>query len=134
MRLWHKDLIPFLPRQQLVGQWRELCAIARNIDDYGTPNHVLVNKIIDYPKDDLITYAQAVYMEMTNRGYDAHWVRFAGPMRWLDPVKAVKDIYNGWHNERYLHQCLANLQEKADCGAIPAEEWERITDRWPEYK
>lgn len=25
MRLWHKDLIPYLPRQQLLGQWRECC-------------------------------------------------------------------------------------------------------------
>lgn len=28
MRLWHKDLIPALPRKQLLGQWRELCAIS----------------------------------------------------------------------------------------------------------
>jgi uncharacterized protein (TIGR02328 family) len=31
MRLWHKDLISVLPRQQLLGQWRECCLIARNI-------------------------------------------------------------------------------------------------------
>ena len=31
MRLWHKDLIPLLPRQQLVGQWRECCLIAKQI-------------------------------------------------------------------------------------------------------
>lgn len=28
MRLWHKDLIHYLPRQQLIAQWRECCAIA----------------------------------------------------------------------------------------------------------
>ena len=48
MRLWHKDLIAFLPRKQLLGQWRECCAIARNIAVNGTPNHVLVNKVLDY--------------------------------------------------------------------------------------
>lgn len=31
MRLWHKDLIPYLPRQQLIAQWRECCAIAGSI-------------------------------------------------------------------------------------------------------
>lgn len=28
MRLWHIDLIPVLPREQLVAQWRECSAIA----------------------------------------------------------------------------------------------------------
>ena len=46
MRLWHKDLIPYLPRQQLLGQWRECCCIAKSIHDKGSPNHLLVNKII----------------------------------------------------------------------------------------
>ena len=48
VRLWHKDLIQYLPRQQLLGQWREVCAIARNIAVNGTTNHVLVNKVLDY--------------------------------------------------------------------------------------
>ena len=39
MRLWHKDLISVLPRQQLLGQWRECCLIARNIAEKNTPNH-----------------------------------------------------------------------------------------------
>lgn len=39
MRLWHKDLIIFhiLPNKQLVGQWRECCCIAKNIQDNKTP-------------------------------------------------------------------------------------------------
>ena len=41
MRLWHKDLIPYLPKQQLISQWRECCCIAKNIADNGTPNHLL---------------------------------------------------------------------------------------------
>lgn len=31
MRLWHKDLIKVLPKEQLLGQWRELACIAKNI-------------------------------------------------------------------------------------------------------
>ena len=46
MRLWHKDLIPALPRKQLLAQWRECCAIASNIAKKGTPNHILVNKVL----------------------------------------------------------------------------------------
>ena len=57
MRLWHKSLIEVLPRQQLLGQWRELSAIASNINKKGTPNHILVNKIMDYPNNDIVSYA-----------------------------------------------------------------------------
>ena len=48
MRLWHKDLITVLPRQQLMAQWRECCCIIKNITEKGTPNHLLVNKIMNY--------------------------------------------------------------------------------------
>lgn len=30
MRLWHEELIPLLPRQQLLGQHRECCAMRGN--------------------------------------------------------------------------------------------------------
>lgn len=35
-------------------------------------------------------------------------------------------IYKDWHNERYLKQCLYNLQEKYDCGGISENEWKII--------
>lgn len=49
MRLWHYKLISYLPRQQLIAQWRECCAIANNLASKGTLNHLLVNKITEYP-------------------------------------------------------------------------------------
>lgn len=64
MRLWHKDLISVLPRQQLLGQWRELCVIMSNIAKKGTPNHMLVNKVMDYDPREFFAYANAVKMEM----------------------------------------------------------------------
>lgn len=30
MRLWHEELIPLLPRKQLLGQHRECCALRGN--------------------------------------------------------------------------------------------------------
>ena len=29
MRVWHKDLLDVLPRQQLLGQWQECCLVAK---------------------------------------------------------------------------------------------------------
>ena len=69
MRLWHKDLIKVLPREQLVAQWRELSAIAGNLSTKGTPNHILVNKVLEYSREHFISYAFWVRQEMARRGY-----------------------------------------------------------------
>ena len=55
MRLWHITLIKILPREQLVAQWRELSSIAGAIQKNGTPNHILVNFVLDYDYDHFIS-------------------------------------------------------------------------------
>lgn len=133
MRLWHKDLIPYLPRQQLLGQWRECCAIAKSIAEKGTPNHILVNKIMDYPLDHFVTYAELIDVELCNRGYMANSERFYGWIAATDYVPLSLNnnkLFADWHNDRYLRQCYYNLQEKYDCGGISAEEWAKIEDRF----
>lgn len=127
MRLWHKDLIKVLPRQQLLGQWRECCLIAKEIKEKGTPNHLLVNKIMDYPIEDFYLYIDAVWIEMIARGYYAdlfcickYFPEFRNKTH-IDCRR--KDYFKDWHNDRYLKQCYYNLQEKYDCGGITKEEW-----------
>ena len=44
-----------------------------------------------------------------------------------DPNLSVNDIFPEWHNDRYLVQCLLNLQEKCDCGGITEDEWKIIS-------
>ena len=126
MRLWHKDLIQVLPRQQLLGQWRECCCIAKNIAVNCTPNHLLVNKVLEYPESQFNVYTLAVYKEMIKRGYKCDWNSF---VKWRinrNYEWDIKDIFTDWHNDRYLRQCLYNLQEKYDCGGISEEEWKII--------
>lgn len=126
MRLWHKDLITVLPRQQLLGQWRECCLIAKNIKEKDTPNHILVNKIMNYPIDHFIAYSRLVMLEMRLRGYKYNGDSF--DKYGLFPKFRFKqlsreELFANWHNERYLKQCMYNLQEKFDCGGITVEEW-----------
>lgn len=122
MRLWHKDLIPYLPRQQLLSQWRECCCIARNIHQNGSPNHILVNKIMDYPDEQFNGYALMICQEMDRRGYRNDIMRFMQYRR--SPYFCYRsEIFNDWHNGRYLDQCFYNLQEKYDRGGINEEEW-----------
>lgn len=141
MRLWHKDLIPYLPKQQLVAQWRECCAIAKNIAEKASPNYLLVNKIMNYPIDYFYYYTSYVMDEMMKRGYRinskslSNFSKNQPLFNWYYSTMhriGIK-IYPDWHNERYLKQCLFNLQEKYDCGGIPENEWKRIEEKFGEY-
>lgn len=126
MRLWSKQLIPVLPRQQLLGQWRECCLIAKNIAEKGTPNHILVNRIMHYPLEHFKSYTILVEHEMRIRGYKCDFGKIG---QWLTGRIAVvdyDDLFYEWHNYRYLEQCYFNLQEKYDCGGITENEWKLI--------
>lgn len=120
MRLWHISLIPVLPREQLVAQWRELSAIAGSIQKKGTPNHLLVNFILDYDFNDFINYADVVRCEMTSRGYrtmDSVWNKIVNLKPDWHKI-SYNDIYKEKMNDDYLEICLYNLWEKYLCGGI----------------
>lgn len=141
MRLWHKDLIPYLPRQQLIAQWRECCAIAGSIAKKGTPNHILVNKVMKYPIDYFYYYTSYVIDEMRKRGYnvsDISLINFTKNQPDFNLYRCTIlrisiPLYPDWHNDRYLKQCLFNLQEKYDCGGIPENEWKVIENHFSKY-
>lgn len=139
MRLWHKDLISVLPRSQLLGQWRECCCIARNISLMGTPNHILVNRIMNFPLSHFCTYCKIIYEEMLARGYSCNWINFSKWMYGMTDEDLQVDFedlfcYCGpgsipWHDEQYYWQCCSNLEEKYDCGGIPIDEWDIVCDQ-----
>lgn len=136
MRLWHKNLIPALPKQQLLGQWRECCLIAKSIVTKGKPNHLLVNRIMDYPINHFFYYGRLIELEMTKRGYKIDSDKFDNWFRDDNgaipyPYPKYSDLFRDWHNGRYYMQCFYNLQEKYDCGGITKEEWKLIvTNNW----
>lgn len=135
MRLWHKYLIGVLPRKQLLGQWRKCCLIAKNIAEKGTPNHLLVNKVMEYPIDEFCDYCNIVLKQMLVRGYN---VSEKSVHCLEDNVGFCVDsdlnmgIFKDWHNNRYLKQCFYNLQEKYDCGGIPEAELADVKNRYEE--
>lgn len=133
MRLWHKDLISVLPREQLVAQWRELSAIAGNILNKGTPNHILVNKVMEYPLDHFINYAFYIRKEMTDRGYKTMDRVFNKIISLKEDYKLVKreDLFPNWHNNIYFLICYYNLYEKYLCGGIKEEDFNKIDKVYP---
>ena len=131
MRMWHVRMISALPREQLVAQWRELSAIAGNILTKGTPNHILVNKVMDYSLDHFITYSAAVRSEMTARGYktmDRVWDKIVSVKPDWKPVP-TSELYNNWMNYDYWLIGYYNLKEKYMCGGITDSDWKKINNK-----
>lgn len=116
MRLWDYRLIPYLPKQQLVAQWRELNSIFKKQD-----NHILINYVYEYPKKNLFLYTQYVIEEMFKRGYTIK--SFENHKNYFVDCRIdIRDMINKvnpfpqHHTDRYLKQCFYNLQEKFDRG------------------
>lgn len=129
MRLWHIDLIPALPREQLVAQWRELSAIAGSIKEKGSPNHILVNFVTEYDFDHFISYAYYVRAEMTHRGYrtmDSVWKKITDLKPEGYTILPVEKVYFNKMNQEYLLICYYNLYEKYMCGGISWEDFNKI--------
>lgn len=128
MRLWHIGLISVLPKDQLVAQWRELSAIAGAIQKNGTPNHILVNFVLNYDYDNFISYAHYIRAKMTKRGYrtmNSVWDKITA----LKPdytILPLENVYKKKMDFEYLKICYLNLYEKYICGGIKKEDFEKI--------
>ncbi len=116
MRLWHQDLIQLLPRQQLLGQHRECCALRGK--GWGK-KHSTVDYVFEHLPIKLYQYHMLVIDEMIKRGYkpDETWTNplYRGKnMEAYDKLKDCsikKPIYEE-HNDLYLKECLDNLNSK----------------------
>lgn len=128
MRLWHQKLIPYLPRQQLLGQHRECCALRGK--GWGR-KHATVDYVFTHEPNFLIMYHFLIMNEMRHRGYkpDPIWYnsrwrgKELGEADWDWAADSEIIIYS-WkeillegiiypeHNEEYLEECLDNLKSK----------------------
>lgn len=129
MRLWSYQLIPVLPNKMLVAEWRECIAIKRQWEK-GTLKHSLVDYVKDYPRSMFKYYVSLVAGEMNKRNIKYN-------KKYLDEISDFCNINDGnsmlnysEHNNRYLKQCLYNLEEKFDRGIINEEEWNIIYEKY----
>lgn len=140
MRLWHKALIEVLPDKQLLGQWRECCAIAGSIKKFGNPNHMLVNKIMSYKLSHFYMYCSLIAYQMYDRGFSISQAAKEKILAITDQdirmgseFISFNELFASWHDERYLRQCYYNLQEKYDCSGITEVEWQKIEAVYKKY-
>jgi uncharacterized protein (TIGR02328 family) len=120
MRLWHEDIINGLPRQQLLSQWRELLAIKRKIDICGTPNHILVNYVINLKLKEWQDYCTKVYNALITRGYKANKKIYNELM--VAQISGQSDL-SQYHDKCYLEICYYNLTEKYIRCGISVQEY-----------
>lgn len=143
MRLWHVDLLEYLPDKQLKGQLREVIAIMHNWRKNGNPKSLIVNKVTEYPKTDLYHYFLAycdVYKKRFNKDIkDIHKQDFEDFVK--DEFVMRKNyrrepIFRGWHNKNYLRVCMANLYEKHFMAkgktTLTDLEWNRLLEGYKE--
>ena len=117
IRLWHEQLISKLPRQQLLGQHREVAALRGK--GWNKP-HSTVNYVFKHDPIKLVSYHYKIMEEMLNRGYNI-------AEEWLDvnyrgKIEAPYNTYNTLdiiatniyqeHDNNYLIECLENLKNK----------------------
>ena len=138
IRLWHYKLLSGLPKNQLVAQLRECVAIAKSIKENGTPNHILVNKIMDYDLEEFRKYCNMVIYEMVcERSYKVSEKTINKLEEYIDfnvDTSCINDtIFKNWHNVRYANQCYSNLEEKYDCKGLTEDEWSKFIDSFAEY-
>ncbi|MEE1282758.1 MAG: pyrimidine dimer DNA glycosylase/endonuclease V [Acutalibacteraceae bacterium] len=132
MRLWSYQLIPVLPNTMLISQWRECIAIKRQWGE-GTLKHRLVSYVLNHDEIYFGQYVKDIVKELTKRG-----IKYNDDLYYelclFSNVSYVNignsNINYPEHNDRYLKQCLYNLQEKADRGIISQEEWQKIEDKF----
>lgn len=129
MRLWHEELIPYLPQKQLCGQHRECCAL-RGLG-WGK-SHSVVNYVFTHPYIYLYLYHKKVMDEMKSIGYkiDSSWyfMKYRGKRIGYDDTIDLSAVLlsdnniTEWalgnsniypeHNREYYTECLENLKEK----------------------
>ena len=126
MRLWHEKLISKLPRQQLLGQWRECIALLGN--GWGK-KHSTVDYIFKYPQSYLVAYTEIIYEEMILRGYKPNSEKIYEALRKRLTYNEIDNIMTNYyaltwdcftnnttiypeHNEHYYQECIENLKSK----------------------
>ena len=116
MRLWHEKIIHLLPKNQLLGQHRECCALRGN---GWKKKHKTVDYVFSYSPYLLFRYHLLIMDEMGKRGYNVseEWKdkNYRGKIaeKYMDlEEEIIEDSIYKEHNIEYLDECIENLRNK----------------------
>ena len=103
MYLWHYKLIPVLPTDILLRQWKECITIAYDISKDQKLDDINISKIMNYPIQQFRDYCNMVLVELNKR-----------------------DIFDGWHSNYYMEKCILNLTDFHRNQKISDEDFDNI--------
>ena len=123
MRLWPLSILSQLPRQQLLGQHRECCALRGK--GWGR-KHATVDYVFSHPREWLYEYHMFVIAEcLLRRHYriDPKWIHpnYCGKnlpksntpdLGEYESLFSPGDAVYPEHDDAYLDECIANLARK----------------------
>lgn len=110
MRLWHYELLPYLPKSQLLSQKRECDLIIKTMWNKGEKvNHILINYIYEYSDISFTMYYALLYQEFMKRKF-----KFNDTFRQVNTLLLDNKFapFTRHHNNTYLLVCFMNLYEK----------------------
>lgn len=125
-RIWHKDLIKFLPNNLLLILYQNLSEYAYNpvVPKRVNPYKYKLN---EFNKSHFYNYCCEVFNELSNRK-DVDEITEIFLERYNEIIKNFvsdeekqigasithEELFKHWHNDRYLIQCCCELQEMCD--------------------
>lgn len=130
-RLWHWQLLPVLPLAQL--RMLKACCISLSemLSKGQMPKQICNEAMRAYPIEDFAIYNSLLIGELKNRGELTGIVE--RKLRMLEPfITPNTPPFVGWHNRKYLIQCISNLSEKKDNNKISDDEWKAICNEFDE--
>lgn len=140
MRIWDCRLIEVLPDAQLKAMRYELGDMIKQYPH-------IKNGLVKYANNYDIKYLYCYFTDVLDM-FDERGIKYS--KKYNEEIKQIvaeKTETKFWnlcwyypeHDERYLRQCLYNLEEKAMRGLISKKEWAKIyhrfkyfTDLWKE--
>lgn len=134
MRIWPWQLLPYLPDQQFKGQLRELVAILRDWQDKGQTNHLLINRVMDYPRYHLLRYYSLYSFEYKRRYHKE--IGIGVTRQFIDfcfdrDYRYVEAPFPEWHSKAYVKIAMANILEKhlaVGRSRVSDNEWKRLCE------
>lgn len=118
MRLWHYELLPYLPKGQLISQKRECDLMFKDYLNDKKTNHILINYVWEYDISHLISYYVLLEEEFKRRHYYSFNKKILSKVLTKSGnfVELIDKPFPDHHTTRYMIQNFFNLEEKFDRG------------------
>lgn len=132
MYLWHYKLIPVLPTDILLRQWKECITIAYDISKDQKLDDINISKIMNYPIQQFRDYCNMVLVELNKRGEFIHEATINALDATIgfevDSLNIHRDIFDGWHSNYYMEKCILNLTDFHRNQKISDEDFDTILE------